>query len=351
MTHPIPTMTLDDFLAAVAPLDVRRPLSPPSYARRKIMSTAGSTCPLCHTTYDRSRSNGPQFPAMASFVHTFLGGPLVADNFFVCCRRCQQVRASADLLTVDHMPDDLASQRLAALQLSVNHLCALPPSTPLPAFRSALAQRHALPRSRVYAAQADDGLCFIGVSARYGDDQSKGLARLLSKLHGKPLLRDKRMTVHLLDDTAFRSVVWQLIDANCWVVGVGRRSDLRDFQDYWWLTSASVAELRLRKVGGVKVPVDVATREVGPRALRQRKLVARRRAEAQRARDLADLKVAEMEFDQAFVRLRAQQAMGLPGELDETRHFVNRYFAAYIKVHGRAATVTPSGRTCATERS
>jgi len=336
MTPISPTMTLDDFLAAVAPLDVRRPLTPPSYSRRKLLAKAGDTCPLCQSAYDRTASNGPLFPVIASLVHTSLGGPLTVDNLFVCCRRCQQVRASADLLTLDNLPQDLADQRLAALQLSTNHLLPLPPSTTLPAFRTALAARHAFPRSRVYAAQADDGQCFIGVTARYGDGQSKGLARLLSQLSGVPLQRDKRATVYLLTDDKFRQVVWQLIDANVLVVGVGRRSDLRDFQDYWWLTSSSVGELRLRKVAGLQVPAGVARREVGPRAMRQRALVARRRKEAQRAADVADLKVAEVEFDAAMGRLRDQQAMGLPGELDETRYFVNRYWQLFSRVYGQA---------------
>lgn len=335
MTPISSTMTLDDFLAAIAPLDTQYHLSTPTYARRKVLTSAGDTCPLCLKPYNRTNPRGFDHPVIATLVHTFLGGPLTVDNLFVCCRRCQQVRASADLLTLDQLPDHLASQRLAALQLSTNHLLPLPPSTTLPAFRSALASRHAFPRSRVYAAQTDDGQCFIGVTARYGDGQSKGLARLLAQLSGVPLQRDKRATVFLLTDDKFRQVVWQLIDANALVVGVGRRSDLRDFQDYWWLTSASAGELRLRKVAGLQVPTGVSTREVGPRALRQRKLVARRRADAQRQADVAELKIAEVEFDQAFVRLRAQQAMGLPGELEETRYFVNRYWAVFSRVYGR----------------
>jgi hypothetical protein len=335
MTPISSTMTLDDFLAAIAPLDTQYHLSTPTYARRKVLATAGDTCPLCLKPYDRTNPRGFTHPVIATLVHTFLGGPLTVDNLFVCCRRCQQVRASSDLLTLDHLPDHLATQRLAALQLSTNHLLPLPPSTTLPAFRSALAARHAFPRSRVYAAQTDDGQCFIGVTARYGDGQSKGLARLLAQLSGVPLQRDKRATVFLLTDDKFRQVVWQLIDANALVVCVGRRSDLRDFQDYWWLTSASAGELRLRKVAGLQVPTGVSTRQVGPRALRQRKLVARRRADAQRLADVAELKIAELEFDQAFVRLRAQQAMGLPGELEETRYFVNRYWAVFSRVYGR----------------
>jgi hypothetical protein len=329
MTPISPTMTLDDFLAAVAPLDVRRPLTPPTYSRRKLLANAGDTCPLCQSAYDRTVSNGPLFPSLSTLVHTSLGGPLTVDNLFVCCRRCQQVRASADLLTVDNLPAHLVSQRLAALLLP------LPPSSTLPAYRLALASRHAFPRSRVYAAQADDGQCLLGVTARYGDGQSKGLARLLAQLSGVPLQRDKRATVYLLTDDMFRQVVWQLIEANTLVVGVGRRSNLRDFQDYWWLTSASVGELRLRKVAGLQVPAGVASREVGPRAMRQRKLVAKRRAQAQCVADVAELKAAEVEFDQAFVRLRAQQDMGLPGELDETRYFVNRYWSAFSRVYGR----------------
>lgn len=337
MTPICPSLTIDDFLAAVAPLDVRRPLTPPTYTRCKLLNSAGDSCPLCHSSYDRTNSNGPLFPSLATLVHTSLGGPLTVDNLFVCCRRCQQVRASADLLTIDHLPTGLADQRLAALLLSTNHLLSLPSSTSLPTFRSALSARHAHPRSRVYAAQADDGQCFIGITSRYGDDQSKGLARLLSKLSGTPLLRDKRATVYLLTDDKFRQVVWQLIEANTLVVGVGRRSNLRDFLDHWWLTSSSVGELRLRKVAGLKVPAGETRREVGERAMRQRKLVARRRTQAQREADVAELKVAEDEFDQAFVRLRAQQAMGLPGELDETRYFVNRYWSIFSRVYGRSS--------------
>ena len=69
-----------------------------------------------------------------------------------------------------------------------------------------------MPRSRVYAAQADAGICLLGVSARSGDRQSKGLANLLARLAGKPLAREKRRAVYLLTDDDFRRVVWQLID-------------------------------------------------------------------------------------------------------------------------------------------
>lgn len=331
------SMSLAQFQSAIAPLDVRRRLCPPKYARRKRLAHAGSRCPLCSIAYDPTTSNGPNFPSLASLVHTSLGGPLTVDNLFVCCRRCQQVRASTDLLTVPNLPADLAAQRHAVLLLAQNHLAPLPPSTTLAAYRSTLAQRHALPRSRVYAAQADDGSCYVGVSSRYGDTQSKGLARLLAQVAGTPLDKSPRLTVYRLEDDAFRRVVWQLIEANAWVVGVGRRSGLRDFQDYWWLTSASVGELRLRKVAGVQVPLNASRREVGPRAMRQRKLVAERRAKAQAKADVLFLKQAEVDFDQAMGRLRDQQAMGLPGELEETRYYVNRYWAAYSKVHGQAA--------------
>ncbi|RZI84734.1 MAG: hypothetical protein EOP38_08020, partial [Rubrivivax sp.] len=214
MTPISSTMTLDDFLVAIAPLDTQYHLSTPTYARRKALSQAGDTCPLCLKPYDRTNARGFDHPVIATLVHTSLGGPLTVDNLFVCCRRCQQVRASADLLSLDNLPAHLASQRLAALQLSANHLLPLPPSSTLPAFRSALASRHAFPRSRVYAAQTDDGQCLLGVTARYGDGQSKGLARLLAQLSGVPLQRDKRATVYLLTDDMFRQVVWHLIEAN-----------------------------------------------------------------------------------------------------------------------------------------
>jgi hypothetical protein len=336
MTPVAATLTLIDFQSAVAALDNHRRLTPPNFARRQVLAQAGDTCPLCHQPYDRSTLRGFSHPVIATVVHTFLGGPLTLDNLFTCCRRCQQSRASSDLLTCDNLPPALAAQRLTALQVSHNHLLPLAPSLSLPAFRQALVQRHAFPRSRVYAAQSDDGTCYLAITSRYGDRQSKGLARLLAQSAGTPLIRTTQQTIYRLDDAAFRRVVWQLIDANAWVIGVGRRSDLRDFLDHWWLTSASVAELRLRRVAGVRVPAGEVKREVKARALRQRKLVARRRAETEKRTSVSALKVAESEFDQAMARLHDHQKLGLTGELDETRYFVNRYWLAFAKVYGQA---------------
>ena len=297
MTPACPTITLAGFQQAIASRDVQFHLSAPRYARRKILAAAPDLCPLCRSPFDRTAPRSFSAPVIATCVHTFLGGPLTVDNLFVCCRRCQQSRASTDLLTIPDLPAHLADQRLAVLQLSQNHPVSLPKSATLTDVRQALAQRHAMPRSRVYAAQPDDGPCLLGVSRRYGDRESKGLAHLLARLGGTPLHRDKRLTVYALTDADFRRVVWQLIEANAWVIGIGRRSQPRDFQDHWWVSSSSVSELRARKVGGVVVPLHVsATREVGASAVRMRRLAERRRA----AREQEDVEREYREASAAY---------------------------------------------------
>lgn len=331
MTLPCPSLTAFDFQHAIALLDKRRPLTPPTYSRRKVLASTGTTCPLCLTPYG-DQPNTPTFPVVATCLHTFLGGPLTLDNLFVCCRRCQQARASADLLTHAHLPDDLRFQRDTVLQLSTNHLVPLPPSTTLPAYRDALRARHVHPRSRVYAAQADDGICLLGVSQRYGDDQSKGLAHLLAKWAGTPLLRNARLTIYLLTDDDFRRVAWQLIESNAWLVGVGRRTVPRDFLDYWWVSSASVSELRSRKVAGVHVPQSVQHKEVSASAIRMRRMAARRRAAAERTAAETELRIATWEYDQLLERRQRSSSTAFPTDPDVGAEIANRWARAYARM-------------------
>ena len=299
MTPACPTLTLADFQQAIDSLDVPHSATLPLYARRRVLEAAGEHCPLCRQPYIRDVPRSFSAPVIATCVHPFLGGPLTIENAFVCCRRCQQSRASSDLLTVAELPECLREQRARTLLLSHNHLVPLPSSVSLPAYREALRARHAMPRSRVYAAQADDGICMLGVSSRYGDKESKGLANLFALLAGKPLAREKRRAIYLLSDHDFRRIVWQLIDANAWVVGVGRRTELRDFLDHWWLTSASVSELRRGKIGGVSAPPPVLeARPVKPSTERMRRLAARRKAAQERAE-------AEQEYEEANAAMEA----------------------------------------------
>ena len=218
MTPTCPTLTQSQFQQAIATSDAPSRLTAPLYARRKILATASDHCPLCRSPFDHTFSRTFLAPVVATCVHPHLGGPLTVDNLFVCCRRCQQSRSTIDLLTHPELPAYLAQQRLAVLQLSQNHPVVLPKSATLPAVREALAQRHAMPRSRVYAAQADDGTCLLGVSRRFGDRESKGLANLLARCAGKRLLHNKQLSIYALADTDFRRVVWQLIDANACLV-------------------------------------------------------------------------------------------------------------------------------------
>lgn len=324
MTPSCPTITLDEFQAAIASRDVQTHLSPPLYARRKVLDAAADHCPLCRQPFDRTAPRAFSAPVLATCVHTLLGGPLVAENLFVSCRRCQQSRASTDLLTIPNLPDPLRAQRAQALLLSHNHLVSLAPSATLTDYRKALAQRHAMPRSRVYAAQDDDGTCMLGVSSRYGDSQSKGLAHLLGKWAGTPLFRDKRITIYRLTDENFRRVAWQLIEANAWLVGVARRSMPRDFLDYWWVSSGSVSELRLRKVAGVHVPQPVpAKRVVGASAMRMRRLKARRQAAQER--EAAELEFRESEAAFAALMAARRQPTAFPTDPDVELEIMTRY--------------------------
>lgn len=343
MTPACPTLTLADFQQAIDSLDVPHSATLPLYARRRVLEAAGERCPLCRQPYIRDVPRSFSAPVIATCVHPYLGGPLTAENSFVCCRRCQQSRASSDLLTVPGLPEHLRDQRARTLLLSHNHLVPLPSSASLPAYREALGARHTMPRSRVYAAQADDGICLLGVSARYGDRQSKGLANLLARLAGKPLTREKRRAVYLLTDDDFRRVVWQLIDANAWVVGVGRRAELRDFLDHWWLTSGSVSELRRGKAGGVVVPLPAsATREVGASAVRMRRLAERRRA----AREQADLGREFREASAAYESWMAsrQSPTAFPIDPDEEMAIVARYGAACRRWAEAACSRQETGR-------
>lgn len=279
MTPARHSISLSDFINGIAAIDIRRQLTIPLATRKHLLATCGNSCPLCRQPFNWSSPRGYAHPVVASYIHTLLGGPLLADNFFVCCRRCQNSRQASDLLAFDGVPDALLAQRTAVLQQSVNHLVHLPSTASLPQVRQALAARHAFPRSRVYAAQCDDGTCLLAVSRRYGDGQSKGLAHLLGRLAGAPAFKDSGLAVYSCSDVAFLDAVWKLIEANAWVVGLARRGQLRDHLDWWWLTSASVSELRARKVGRLVAPAPVVVREVGASAIRQRRLVARRRLE------------------------------------------------------------------------
>lgn len=341
LTPACPTLSVEQFQATVATLDVPLKLSPPRYARRKILAAAGDACPLCHVPFDRVHPKSFTAPVIASVLHTFLGGPLTVDNLFVCCRACQQSRRSADLLTVAALPDHLADQRTVVLLMSQNHLVPLPKSATLTDVRAALGTRHIHPRSRVYAAQCDDGTCMLGVSRRYGDRQSKGLVHLLGKLSGSTLFRNSRLSVYRLADEDFRRVVWDLIDANAWVVGVGRRSVGRDFRDHWWVSSASVGELRNRRVAGIRVPVAQDSRVVGERALRWRRQ-RDRECVAQELREAeAALAQAEAALDAFFAARRSPTgfptAVSEGQRLSQVRLAASQRWLAARELAGQAA--------------
>ncbi|MGJ4727737.1 hypothetical protein [Luteimonas sp. SDU101] len=326
MTPAQHSISLPDFIDAVAQHNTRRLASPPSYARRSLLVHPGSFCALCDKPFDMSRPRGFNYPVLATCVHPSLGGPVIVDNFFVCCRRCQQSRASTDLLVYPNLPDHLAAQRCAALLLSDNHLVDCPRSAQLSDVRSALSARHALPRSRVYAAQSDDGTAYVGVSARYGDGQSKGLAHFLARLAGCLVHQDKQLQVYQLPDDAFRRTVWDLIEANALVVGVARRHDLRDMRDYWWLTSASAGQLKARRVGRVQVPFDEPRKEVGARALRARRLAARRRQE--RELDQAQARLALLEAQSDRLLAARSNDMAFPTDPGEGLELLRQYALA-----------------------
>lgn len=242
---PPPTIDLSNFVATIAAQDHLRHAGLPGFVRRRLRTHLGQACPLCAAPYDLTHSRAATFPVVATLIHPALGGPATPDNTFLCCRRCQQQRAAADLLSSDTITDDLRAQRAAVLLASHNHLLPLSPHTRSSDFTRALARRHRHTRSRVFAAQSEDGTCLIGVSSRFGDAQSTGLARLLSRLAGGMVHQDRQLTVHQVADAAFRTLVWQLIEANTLVVTLAHRKQARDFLDCWWITSASPTALRL----------------------------------------------------------------------------------------------------------
>lgn len=335
-----PTLSVDQFAEQISSLDHVRKLTPPRYATRKLLTNAPHACPLCAQPFETSKTFADRYPVIASVIHPRLGGPLVAENLFVCCRACQRRRSSTDLLTLPDLPVHLADQRAVVLQLSANHPVPVPKSATLQDVRDHLSGRHAHPRSRVYAAQCDDGTCFLGVSSRYGDRSSKGIAHVLGKMNGTSEKRD-RLTVYRINDDQFRTVVWELIEANTLVVGVGRRTTGRDFQDFWWTTSGSPGELRVHRLGGVQVPRKADRKEVGARALRARRQVARERA----ARELADaehaLAVAEADLDAWFAARRS--ATGFPVSVEEGQRLSRVRLAAskrWFTAKDHAATLS-----------
>jgi hypothetical protein len=273
-------------------------------------------------------------------IHPRLGGPLIAENLFVCCRSCQQKRASTDLVNLPDLPAHLVDQRAVVLQLSLNHALPLPKSATLTDVRAALTLRHAYPRSRVYAAQCDDGTCLLGVSSRYGDRQSKGIAHVLGKMNGSAETRD-RLTVYRLTDDDFRVVIWELIERNTLIVGVGSRTQGRDFADYWWATSGSSGELRVHRLGGVHVPRQAVRKEVGARAQRYRRQKERERfaeAWAQAERDLAQ---AEADLDAWFAARRSPT--GFPVSVEEGQRLSGIRLAAskrWFALRDQAATLS-----------
>lgn len=246
---PPPTIDLSNFVATIAAQDHLRHAGLSGFVRRRLRTHLGQACPLCAAPYDLTHSRAATFPVVATLIHPALGGPATPDNTFLCCRRCQQQRAAADLLSLDAITDDLRAQRAAVLLASHNHLLPLSRHTRSSDFTRALARRHLHTRSRVFAAQGEDGPCLIGVSSRFGDTQSTGLSRLLSRLAGGMVHQDRQLTVHQVEDAAFRTLAWQLIEANTLVVALAHRMQPRDFLDCWWITSASPAALRLRQVG------------------------------------------------------------------------------------------------------
>ena len=283
---PPPAIDLSKFVATIATHDCLRHVALPGFVRRHLHAHLGQACPLCAQSYGLGQPRSAAFPVVATFIHPALGGPASQDNAFMCCRSCQQQRAAVDLLALGVLPDPLRAQRAAVLLASHNHLLPLSPTTRPADFLRALARRHQWPRSRVFAAQREDGHGVIGVSSRFGDAQSTGLARLLSRRAGDIVHQDHRLTVHHVEDAAFRTLVWDLIDANTLVVELAHPAQPRDFLDCWWITSASPAALRLRQFG-IVVPapaVQRASREPRRRATRT---CARLEANLQEARGKA----------------------------------------------------------------
>lgn len=246
---PPPSISLPAFVCAIAVSDQLRHVALPRFVRQRVRSTLGPACPLCAALFDPRQPRSPAFPVVASLIHPALGGPLTADNAFACCRRCQQLRRAADLLATGSLTDPLRAQRAAVLLASHNHLVPRSPSTRPADFARALARRHTWPRSRVFAAQCENGACYLGVSSRFGDAQSKGLARMFARRAGLIVHQDHSLTVHQLDEEDFRTQVWHLIDTNALVVALACHTQPRDFLDCWWITSASPFALRLRQVG------------------------------------------------------------------------------------------------------
>ena len=284
---PPPAIDLSTFVATIAAHDRLRHVALPGFVRRRLHAHLGQACPLCAQPYDLGQPRGTAFPVVATLIHPALGGSTSPDNAFTCCRSCQQQRAAVDLLASDVLPDTLRAQRAAVLLASHNHLLPLSTTTRPADFLRALARRHQWPRSRVFAAQRAVGDGVIGVSSRYGDAQSKGLARLLSRRAGAIVYQDHRLTVHHVEDAAFRTLIWDLIDANTLVVALAHPAQPRDFLDCWWITSASPSALRLRQVG-ITVPDP---------ARPQSAITSRRFTVDTRDRLQAELRVARRQAD------------------------------------------------------
>jgi len=323
---PPPAIDLSTFVATIAAHDRLRHVALPGFVRRRLHAHLGQACPLCAHPYDLGQPRGPAFPVVATLLHPALGGPASPDNAFTCCRSCQQQRAAVDLLALGVLPDPLRAQRAAVLLASHNHLLPLSPTTRPADFLRALARRHQWPRSRVFAAQHADGHGVIGVSSRFGDTQSTGLARLLSRRAGDIVHQDHRLTVHHVEDEAFRTLAWDLIDANTLVVALAHPAQPRDFLDCWWITSASPSALRLRQVG-ITVPDPAKLRS----ATKSHRFTAGARERLQ-----AELRVARRQADGLRQAINDQHKThwldGLEGGIQDEQHQLDRLVAAETRV-------------------
>lgn len=319
---PPPAIDLSTFVATIAAHDRLRHVALPGFVRRRLHAHLGQVCPLCAQPYDLSQPRGPAFPVLATLIHPALGGSTSADNAFTCCRSCQQQRAAVDLLSLDVLPDALRAQRATALLTSHNHLLPLSPTTRPADFRRTLARRHQWPRSRVFAAQRADGGGVIGVSSRFGDAQSTGLARLLSRRAGEIVHQEHRLTVHHVEDAAFRSLVWELIDANTLVVALAHPPQPRDFLDCWWITSASPSALRLRQVG-ITVPDPARSQAV---------MTSQRITAGARERLQAELRAARRQADLLRQAINDQHKThwldGLEGGIQDEQRLLDRLLTA-----------------------
>lgn len=226
---------------------------------RRDLETHGDhlLCAFCLAPLDPSASPIDY----AWLVHPFFGGPIHDSNRLTTCPTCTRSRHAQDVLSWARFSRTgspasraaLLALRSSQLLFSDNHLTPTSRWSSLDRVHACLAQRHAFPRTRVFAAQGSD-FSFIGWTGRCGGRSALGaLAAILRFGFSATPIPGHRMILFALPPDRFLDAVWALIEHGALVSRVdvpGFPAQLQDPDDVraWWpLTFKDPADIRRRR--------------------------------------------------------------------------------------------------------